>query len=84
MEKEIEKMNFLKVKCMEEKYTQIKKELIRKGFKPLNTTHSYSFDCKKSKRSNIPSKYTLYPYTITIYYQTSFDNRSINQYKSAA
>lgn len=50
-------------------YSQLREMLVKKGYKPLNTTISYSFSCKESKKSNYPSKKNkdrVYPYTITL------------------
>lgn len=74
------KMNFLKKKCMDEKYEKIRKMLIENGFKPSNNIrHSYSFDCKRTKHSFF-SPATEYPYSITIRYQ----KQSVNEYRLAA
>lgn len=66
---EIVKFNFLKKSSMDEKYGKLKSMLVKKGYKHLSTTISYSLSCKESKKSNYPSKRNkdrVYPYTITI------------------
>lgn len=66
---EVVKLNFLKKSSMEEKYGKIRRMLIKNGYKHINTNVTYSFSCKESKRSNMPTKknkYRVYPFTITI------------------
>lgn len=64
------KVNFLKKKGMGEKYEKIRKMLVVGGYTPSsNTTHHYSFDCKKSKESIFSPSEAQYPYSITIKYQ---------------
>lgn len=74
MKKEINMKNeivfrFFKKKREEEMYSKIRKMLIKKGYAPLNNiTCNYSFDCKKTKRSNKSPRTQKYPYLITLKY----------------
>lgn len=68
MEKSI--FNFFKKHRETKMYNQIKKMLIKKGYKPINNiTYTYSFDCKQTKRSNKSLNQYKYPYSIVIKYQ---------------
>lgn len=83
--------NFFKKQNEEKMYNEIREHLIKRGYKPLPITKiNYSFDCKKTKKSNFPfskaNELRPYPYTITITYKKASKEQteSKEQYKIAA
>lgn len=63
--------NFLKKQTFQKKHSQITQHLISRNYKLINTTITYSFSCKQSKKSNWPSKKNKlrpYPYKIVVHY----------------
>lgn len=59
--------NFFTKDSEVELYNKLKKQLIKKGYIQLNNTKCYySFDCKKTKKSNKPEDKGHYPYSIKV------------------